>query len=153
MSLDNDMAILASTSFFDGLDSDQLRILAFGSETVHVTAGSEVYLINSVSDCGYVVAEGLIDLTISANGHEVLLGSIESGGLIGEIALISDTARATNAIARRDSRLIRIPRTLFRRMLEKYPESAYDLHQKISRKMRAMVADLNRVQFGETNVD
>lgn len=153
MSLDDDMAILAGTSFFDGLDSDQLRILAFGSENIHVTAGSEVYIVNAASDCGFVVSEGLIDLTIIANGQEVLLGSIEPGGLIGEISLISDTPRSTNAIARRDSRLIRIPRTLFRRMLEKYPESAYDLHQKISRNMRAMVADLNRVQIGETNAD
>ena len=43
----------------------------------------------------------------------------------------------TGAVARRDSQLIRIPRALFRRMLDEYPESAYRLHQKISRSMRS----------------
>lgn len=145
MSLEDDIHILSQVQFFDGLNADQLRLLAFGAESVTLYAGSELYLQDANSDCGYIVVRGLIDLSITATDGNKILASIEVGGLVGELALITDNLRATNAVARRDSRLLKIPRVLFLRMLEKYPESAYDLHQKISRSVRATVLQIDRV--------
>ncbi len=146
MSLDDDIQILSQVSFFSGINADQLRLLAFSGESVTIFAGAELFLQDAPSDCGYVVLDGLIDLTISTSEGTRILGSIEKGGLVGELALITDNTRATNAIARRDSRLLKISRVLFLRMLEKYPESAYDLHQKISSSVRATVVQLDRIK-------
>ncbi len=148
MALDDDIAALAKVSFFDGINADQLRLLAFGSEIESVYAGAELFLQNSPSNSGYVVLSGLVDLTVTVESGTKILASVEPGGLVGELALITDNLRATNAIARRDSRLMRVPRVLFLRMLERYPESAYDLHQKISRSVRATILQLDRVKQG-----
>ena len=146
MSLEDDISILSQVSFFERINADQLRLLAFGAESMTVFAGAEIYLQNAISDCGYVIASGLVDLTVTLESGERILGSVETGGLVGELALITDNLRATNAVARRDSRLLRIPRVLFLRMLEKYPETAYDLHQKISRSVRATVLQLDKIE-------
>ena len=146
MSLEHDITILSQVGFFERINADQLRLLAFGAESLNVVAGSELFLQNATSDCGYVVASGLIDLTVTLESGERILGSIETGGLVGELALITDNRRTTNAVARRDSRLLRIPRVLFMRMLEKYPETAYDLHQKISRSVRLTIVKLDQIQ-------
>ncbi len=147
MSLEDDISILAQVSFFDGINADQLRLLAFGAESKNLFAGAELFLQDAPSDGGYVIVSGLIDLTVALGDGERILASIGEGGLVGELALITDNLRATNAVARRDSRLMRIPRVLFMRMLEKYPESAYDLHQKISRSVRATILQLDRVKL------
>ncbi len=141
------MDLLSRVALFEDFDANQLRLLAFGSDHVTLTAGSELYLQDQESDCGYVMVNGLVDLTFSDRHGETVLASIGAGGLIGELALVSDNARPTGAIARRDSQLIRIPRALFRRMLEEYPDSAYRLHQKISRSMRQLVQQLQKVRL------
>ena len=146
MSLDDDIRILSQVSFFDGINADQLRLLAFGADTKTLHAGEELFIQGEQSDSGYVVISGLIDLTVVESGAETVLASVEVGGLLGELALITQNQRATNAVARRDSRVFRIPRILFMRMLEKYPESAYDLYQKISGSVRATVLQLDRVK-------
>ena len=147
MSLEDDIRVLSQVKFFDNINADQLRLLAFGAETVILHAGAELFLRDAPSDCGYVVISGLIDLTIIHGGEEKIVGSVEAGGLLGELALISDNLRPTGAVARRDSRLFRIPRVLFMRMLEKYPESAYDLHQKILRSVRTTIMQLDGLKI------
>ncbi len=147
MSLDDDITILSQASFFDGINSDQLRLLAFGADSETLFAGAELFLQDTQSDGGYVVVSGLIDLTVNSGGEEKILGSVEPGGLVGELALITDNQRATNAVARRDTKLLRIPRVLFMRMLDKYPETAYDLHQKISRSVRTTILQLEKIQM------
>ena len=146
MSLDDDINILSQTSFFEGINAEQLRLLAFGADAENLNAGEELFLQDAQSDCGYVVVSGLIDLTINNNGVDKILGSVEPGGLVGELALITDNNRATNAVARRDTKLLRIPRVLFMRMLDKYPETAYDLHHKILRSVRATILQLEKIQ-------
>jgi len=146
MSLEDDIRILSQVSFFEGINADQLRLIAFGAESMTLFAGEELYLQDAPSQCGYVVISGLIDLSVAGRDGNRILSSIETGGLVGELALVTDNLRATNAIARRDSRLLKIPRVLFLRMLEKYPESAYDLHQKISRSVRSTILQLDRIE-------
>ena len=146
MSLDDDINILSQTSFFEGINAEQLRLLAFGADAENLNAGEELFLQDAQSDCGFVVVSGLIDLTINNSGAEKILGSVEPGGLVGELALISDNIRATNAVARRDTKLLRIPRVLFMRMLDKYPETAYDLHHKILRSVRSTILQLEKIQ-------
>lgn len=146
MSLEDDVGILGKVSFFEGINADQLRLLAFGAESLSLLAGQDLFLQDAPSDSGFVVASGLVDLTFSSEKGNQILTSIESGGLVGELALVTDNLRATNAVARRDSRLLKIPRVLFIRMLDKYPESAYDLHQKISRSVRATILQMEKVK-------
>jgi len=147
MSLEDDIKILSQVSFFEDLDGDQMRLMAFGAEAKSVYAGGELYLQDAPSDCGYVVISGLIDLTVNHGGVETILGSVEPFGVVGELALITDNLRPSNAVARRDSELFCIPRVLFMRMLEKYPETAFRLHQKISRSVRLTVSQLDRIQL------
>lgn len=147
MSLEDDVGVLSKVSFFEGINADQLRLLAFGAESVSLLAGQDLFLQDAPSDSGFVVVSGLIDLTISTERGVQILTSIEGGGLVGELALVTNNLRSTNAVARRDSRLIKIPRVLFTRMLDKYPESAYDLHQKISRSVRSTILQLEKVKF------
>lgn len=146
MSLQNDMAALAKVQFFEGFTIDQLRLLAFGAEACTLFAGETLFLENDKSDCGFVLVEGLIDLTTSLHDGERIISSIEPGGLVGELALISETLRSTNAIARRNSRLLQIPRVLFVRMLKKYPETARGLYQKISRSVRSTMLEMEKIR-------
>ena len=81
---------------------------------------------------GFVVQEGAFSLTTrqSEGGGESLV--VGRGTLIGELALLTETLRPVTATANEPSTVLRIPRTLFLKMLEGYPDAAKKLRDIIA---------------------
>jgi CRP-like cAMP-binding protein len=142
MALDDDIALLARVPLFASLGSEPVRLLAFSAETRFLRAGDVLFKEGQAADCGYVVGEGRVALTNDGGLTEHLAGS---GSLIGEIALIIETLRPATATARDPVTVLRIPRSLFRRVLTEFPDAAHRVHEDFREKMRATTADLVRV--------
>jgi CRP-like cAMP-binding protein len=68
------------------------------------------------------------------------------GTLLGELALIAETKRPATATASEPSTVIRIPRTLFLKMLEGYPDAADMLRQQIVRRAQETLQDITDVR-------
>lgn len=151
MSLESDIAILADVPLFAGLSSDQLRLLAFGAEHRRLRGGEILFREGARADAGFVVAEGAIVLVAGRAGQERQVARAEAGTLLGEIALLTDTRRPATAKAETDCDVIRITRTLFRRMLEEYPEIAFALHAKLTEDLARMTQDILALEdrFGD----
>lgn len=142
MSLDDDISLLASVELFDSLSSEQLRLLAFGAEKLSYGTGRVLYREGQHADCGFAVIEGVINLVRNIKGHDVVLRQATESMCLGEMAMITQTSRLTTAIAAEDSKVLRINRTLFRRMLEEYPETAADMHAKLTRRLTEFLDDI-----------
>jgi CRP-like cAMP-binding protein len=133
MSIDDDIAFLNRVPTLALLGREPLRILAIGAENRYVHDGDVLFREGEAADGGYVVQEGAFSLTsqhISPGMKPVTVGP---GALLGEIALLTNTVRPATATALEPSSVIRIPRTLFMKMLEGYPDAA--------RRLRKMIAD------------
>jgi CRP-like cAMP-binding protein len=142
MALDDDIALLSRVPLFASLGGEPMRLLAFSAETRVLRAADVLFKEGQAADSGYVVVEGSLVLTSSGGLTERLAGT---GALLGEIALIVETLRPATATAREPSTVLRIPRSLFRRVLTEFPEAALRIHDDFREKMRATTADLNRV--------
>jgi CRP-like cAMP-binding protein len=142
MALDDDIALLSRVPLFASLGGEPMRLLAFSAETRVLRAGDVLFKEGQAADSGYVVVEGSLILTSSGGLTERVAGT---GALLGEIALIVETLRPATATAREPSTVLRIPRSLFRRVLNEFPEAALRVHEDFREKMRATTADLNRV--------
>lgn len=145
MSLDQDIALLARVSLFQGFTPEQLRLIAFGSERERLPAGAALYREGETASGGYVVASGQIDLMIMKGAREIAIESCNAGGLVGEMALIASNRRSTDAVARTDSEVLYIPRALFHRMLREYPETAAFLHGRIAQTVRRLMKQIEDV--------
>jgi CRP-like cAMP-binding protein len=141
MSLEADMRLLAKVPLFATLDDGQLRLLAFGAEQRRLAAGAELYKQGGYSDGGYVIAEGRAQLV---DGEKVI-GTYGTGTLLGELALITATDHSTSAVFPDGGMVLKIPRPLFRRMLEEYPALAGTLSAVISRKMGSFIQQLDAI--------
>ena len=69
-----------------------------------------------------------------------------AGALLGETALLIATARPATARALDSSRLLRIPRPLFLRMLEGFPEAARTLRAQLGARVGETLAALETVR-------
>jgi len=143
MSLDSDIRLLSKVRLFEGFNPDHLRLLAFGAEARTLGKGTRLYRQGDYSDGGYVIVHGEIHLISGV--HDSIISTHGAASLIGEMALISDTEHAATAVASEHTEVLKIPRPLFRRMLEEYPDVANILLHRIGESVQGFVDQLELI--------
>ncbi|MFQ5784703.1 MAG: cyclic nucleotide-binding domain-containing protein [Alphaproteobacteria bacterium] len=71
-------------------------------------AGAVIYREGEPSDAVYFIKDGEIEISRTTNGHRVLLGTLDTGDILGEMGVVLGNARSTTACAAKDSVLIRV---------------------------------------------
>ncbi|MCG6856539.1 MAG: cyclic nucleotide-binding domain-containing protein [Salaquimonas sp.] len=139
------MSLLARVGLFQGFSSDQLRLIAFGAERERLPLGAVLFSEGDEANGGYVVAEGQVDLMSRHGQRQIVIETVEEGGLIGEIALIAGNRRSCDAVARVGSEVLYIARPLFLRLLREYPETAAMLHGGIAQSIQRLMSQMTGV--------
>jgi CRP-like cAMP-binding protein len=131
MTIEDDIAFFERVPTLNLLGRAALRILAIGAESRYVHPGEVLFNAGDQADSGFVVQEGTFSLATrpSEGGDNLVVGR---GTLIGELALLTETTRPVTATAQEPSTVLRIPRTLFLKMLEGYPDAAEKLRDIIA---------------------
>ena len=80
-------------------------------------AGTVVFAEGEPGDVMYVVLDGEVEIRA---GHQVV-GVVESGDLIGEMALIDSKPRSATAVAKSDCRLAAVDEKRFLFMVQQTP--------------------------------
>jgi len=143
MSIEDDIAFLQRVPALAVLGRDALRILAIGTENRYVHEGVTLFGEGEQADGAYVVQEGSFDLVTGEKGTATVVGP---GALIGEVALISETRRPVSAVAREPSSVVRIPRQLFLKTLEGYPDAALRLRDAIAGRVSRTTGEFAKVR-------
>ena len=145
MALEHDIAFFEQVPTFAVLGKQALRILAIGAETRRLQSGAVLFYASELADGGYVVQEGslLLEPNSPLEGEPFTAGP---GTLVGEMALLTDTVCATTAIAKGPTVVIRISRSLFRKMLEGYPAAAQNLRDMVAERVDGWTRELGDVK-------
>ena len=147
MGLEQDIELLSRVGLFQDFEMEQLRLIAFGTERETARTGTFLFRESEVAKGGYVVAGGQIDIVLRRGNTDIVLQNCRSAALIGEMALITETRRATSAVAKVNSDVLFIPRTLFHRLLREYPSMAALLHSRIAHSVRRLVQEMDEVNI------
>lgn len=145
MTIEDDIAFFERVPTLNTLGRGALRILAIGSDNRYVHSGETLFNAGDEADSGYVVQEGSFSLMLgeSENGKSVTFGV---GTLLGELALFTETTRPATAIALEPSTVLRIPRQLFLKMLEGYPEAATRLRDVLAKRLAESEHDMQQIR-------
>ncbi len=145
MSIEDDIALLRSVPMLKLLGSEPLRILAIGAENRYVHEREALFRAGDAADAGYVVQEGSFRITRPRQDDaEPLI--VRPPTLLGELALITEGRRTMTVTALEPSSVIRIPRPLFLKILEGYPELAHRLRDIIAERAARMIAEMSLVR-------
>ncbi len=145
MSLEDDITFFEQVPTFAALGEQALRILAIGAEARNLASGAVLFYAGELADGGYVVQEGSLRLEPGTltEGKEITAGP---GTLVGELALFTDMVCQATAIAKEPTVVIRISRSLFRKVLEGYPAAAEQLRDAIAGRVDRWTHDLGNVK-------
>lgn len=143
MSIEDDIALLEAAPSLAVLGREALRILAIGAESQSVEEGAVLFHAGERADAAYLVETGSFRLLPSDSGE----GTVASrGALLGELALLTETLRPATARAQELSSVMRIPRALFRKMLDGYPDVAHRLQRTLLARTRDVEEELRNLR-------
>jgi len=146
MSLDDDIAFFERVPTLALLGREPLRILAIGAENRYVHEGDVLFREGETADAGYVVQEGSFALTSERSPSGAQSVIVGPGALLSELALLTETVRLATATATEPSAVVRIPRKLFLKMLEGYPDAARRLREVIAMRAEQAMRDIDAVR-------
>jgi CRP-like cAMP-binding protein len=146
MTIEDDIAFLERVPIFALLGPPALRILAIGAESRYVHNGEVLFSAGEIADAGYVVQDGSFALQLENAETDTPRVTVERGTLLGEFALLTETLRPITATALEPSTVMRIPRSLFLKMLEGFPDAAQRLRDHLARRAEQTAKDIAAVR-------
>jgi CRP-like cAMP-binding protein len=148
MTIEDDIAFFERIPTLNLLGRPALRILAIGAESRFVHGGEVLFTGGDQADSAYVVQEGSFALQPHRAESQRREITARRGALLDELAMITPTTRLATAIALEPSTVIRIPRGLFLKMLEGYPDTARRLRDAIAQRTDQWAREMDNVRAG-----
>jgi CRP-like cAMP-binding protein len=141
MTLETDVGRLARTRPFDLLPRDAVQLIAFASEKRKLAANDLLFEEGDVADAGYFVLSGAIELSARSRAGE-RKRTAGAGALIGENAIMAEVSRPCSARASEPAIVMKIPRAVFHRVLEAFPNDAARLREALGARTLEMAGRL-----------
>ncbi|KOS21552.1 Lysophospholipase NTE1 [Escovopsis weberi] len=117
----------------------------FALEWVQVNAGQVIFHDRDESDAIYIVLNGRLRLVEDKkDGGVIARAEFGQGESIGELEVLTETARAGTLHAIRDTELVKFPRTLFNSLALEHPNITIKISKIIASRMRAAVGDASK---------
>lgn len=117
----------------------------FALEWVQVNAGQVLFHDGNESDAIYIVLNGRLRLVEDKkDGGMAALAEYGQGESIGELEVLTETARSGTLHAIRDTELVKFPRTLFNSLAKEHPNITIKISKIIASRMRAAVDEPSR---------
>jgi CRP-like cAMP-binding protein len=145
LSLESDIDLIKAIPFFEGFSPEQLKLIAFSAESRSLPEKLLLYDEGQLLHSAYVIASGALRAERKVKGGEIRKRGIAPGAILGERALILDTRAAEAVRVESRARVLQIRKTMFRRLLQEYPEIAQTLRARLSRTLVEAARDLSGV--------
>ncbi|OCK83861.1 lysophospholipase NTE1 [Lepidopterella palustris CBS 459.81] len=114
----------------------------FALEWVQVNAGQVIYNQGDDSDAIYIVLNGrLRAIQEGENQNMKVIGEYGQGDSVGELEVLTESARPGSLHAIRDTELAKFPKTLFNSLALEHPGITIKISKIIASRMRALIDD------------
>ena len=123
---------LADLPLLAGLPASARDALAAATREVDVPAGTWLFHAGDPTGSAYLVRSGRLEVVV---GDEVVR-ELGAGAVIGELALMTGETRSAGARARRDARLLEVPRDAFAGLLESDPTASRTMLTQVAHQLR-----------------
>jgi len=113
--------LLATNPIFQPFDKKQRYELLTRFTAHEVTPGTILVRSNQEGRGLYIILYGSVDVLKQENGKEILIATLHSGDIFGEISLIKDTPTTATVRAATHSTILFLPKEYFQKLVESIP--------------------------------
>ncbi|HEY9840800.1 MAG: cyclic nucleotide-binding domain-containing protein [Candidatus Sericytochromatia bacterium] len=129
--------LLRQIPFLQAIPPDHLQALAEAGEVLELQAGETVFQEGDLAEDLYLILSGRLSVQgHNQQGREISLSGLETGQFFGELALAEHGTRSATVRSDTDTKLFRLGRDEFVRLLGQAPELLSQVMGAISQKIR-----------------
>lgn len=128
----------------------------FALEWVQVNAGQVLFHEGDESEAIYIVLNGrlrLVQERKGGSGGVTALAEFGQGDSVGELEVLTETARPGTLHAIRDTELVKFPRTLFNSLAQEHPNITIKISKIIASRMRAIVDETSKFSYKDASTN
>jgi len=129
---DDKVELLKCTPLLAGLGRKDLEEVGQLADEVEVKAGHVLMREGDIGNEFFVVIDG--EIRVERGGRTI--ATIEPGGFVGDLALITERPRITTATATKDSRLLVIAHREFHSLLDRFPSIRIGVLESVALRLR-----------------
>jgi len=126
---------LRKVPMFAKLDTSKLRLLAFTSQLLTFDDAEILFEQGDPSDSAYLVMEGEVEVLAGAGDEVIIVGTLGSNQLVGEMGVLANAPRSATIRAHGLTRALRIEGDMFLDLLAENPSVALDVMRQLSEKL------------------
>lgn len=140
--------LLAQVPLFSSLSRDDLERLSTRLQSRRYDRGELIFQRGDPGADLYIIRQGEVTIRLSApDGKEVTLALMRQGESFGELALLDDAPRSTDAVAREETHLLSLRREALHHFLKERPEVVPSLLAELSRLVRRVTRAVHDANF------
>ena len=135
MDIQRETEALGKVPLFSKLEQSKLKLLALTSELKTYEDSEVVFREGEAADCAFVVLDGEADIYANTDSGQVVVGTLKSNQLLGELGVITNSPRSATIRARGKLVTLRISGEKFLKLLAENPSVALDVMRQLSGKL------------------
>ncbi|HYO67630.1 MAG TPA: Crp/Fnr family transcriptional regulator [Archangium sp.] len=140
--------LLSQVPLVSSLGSDDLERLSASLQPRRYNRGEIIFHQGDVGKDLYIIRKGEVTIRLSsADGRELSLALLRRGDAFGELALLDEAPRSTDAVAREETTLLALSREDFQKFLEERPQVVPALLAELSRLVRRVTQTVHDASF------
>lgn len=148
--MDHIMDFLPKISFFQGLELEELEVIASIAGTKDLPKGEILFVEGDEGDGFYIVNSGRVKIfKESPDGKEVIIHICGPLDQFGQVAVYAGRTFPASAQAMADSKLLFFPRKEFRALIKKKPDLALSMLSSLSMRIRHVTFQLESIALKE----
>ncbi|MDZ4741313.1 MAG: cyclic nucleotide-binding domain-containing protein [Alphaproteobacteria bacterium] len=136
MSIHAEVDLLRRIPLFASIDTSKLKLLAFTSERLTFASGAVLFREGDRGDSAYLILSGVVSVSVASPKGDVVVASIGSNNIVGEMALLGEMPRTATLTATEPLETLKIKKEQFFQLLRDLPQMTLEI-------MRELAARLN----------
>ena len=106
--------------------------------------GEVIVREGEVGNCMYVIQSGKVEVLLKTDDSEICVAVLGEGDFFGEMALFDPEVRSATVRARGEVKALTLEKKTFLRRIHEDPSLAFNILEKMSRRVRELDAALNK---------
>lgn len=132
------VSVIRRIPIFAGLDKAAQKLIAFSSLYLEFEPGEVMFRAGDVTDCVYVIDEGVVEVISERDGENVVVGKLGRHKLVGEMGIFRNAPRSATVRALEPVKALKIDADVFLRTVTENADAAVAVMRDLSDKVAAL---------------
>ena len=143
--LKDDVAMLRRVPLFESVDPSKLKLIAYTASQLVFDNGELVFEQGSNGTSAYLIVRGKADILSESGGEQVVVATLGTNALFGEISAFCDVPRTAAVQANGQLTVLELKRENLMELIGQFPDVAVEVIRELARRLAQTTSDLANV--------